>query len=257
MKVAVNSQQVVTLLPVLIVIIAAVYFYRLNANAQSNVKLPEINGFILKAAQPLINIQLADHQGEPVQSDYFLGKWHFISYGYTQCPDICPTTLFTLTQVVDLISTDNNNPDTQVVFYSVDPYRDSQEILAQYIRYFSENFSAIRANTAVAAKKFQQSLGIKVEINSGSIHAKNVINEQPFKALKNEQSYQVNHGLSILLINPDAQLQAVFLPEITKWGMEEFTSEILYRDYLAVINYYQQARFVFQAKDKPTLKSSL
>ena len=240
-----HSQQVLILLPILVVIASAIYIFRLTANSHfhNDGELPKIQGFVLKEAQQLTNIQLTDHQGMPVNHDYFLGKWQFISYGYTQCPDICPTTLFTLTQLADLLSANHEDLETEFVFYTVDPDRDSQKILAQYIHYFSERFVAVRANNSADAQRFQQSLGIKVEITRGYINdtEKNISkNEHVLTATKNDLFYQVSHGLAIFLINPDAELQAVFLPETTELGIKFFTPNMLYHDYLKVINYYQQ-----------------
>jgi protein SCO1/2 len=238
-------QQALILLPILVIIASAIYIFRLtdNSHFHNDRELPTIQGFVLKEAQQLTNIQLTDHQGMPVNRDYFLGKWRFIAYGYTQCPDICPTTLLTLTQFADLLSESHENLDPQLVFYTVDPYRDSQKILAQYIHYFSEKFVAVRANNSADARSFQQSLGIKVEITRSDINEadENVIkSKHPQTAPKNDLFYQVSHGLAIFLINPDAELQAVFLPEITELGIKSFTPKMLYHDYLKVINYYQQ-----------------
>lgn len=238
-------QQTLILLPILVIIASAIYIYRLTANSHfhNDGELPTIQGFVLKEAQQLTNIQLTDHQGMPVNRDYFLGKWRFIVYGYTQCPDICPTTLLILTQLADLLSERHENLETQFVFYTVDPSRDSQKILAQYIHYFSDDFVAVRANNSVDARSFQQRLGIKVKITRGDVNELEKSrrkNEHALAALNNDSLYQVSHGLAIFLINPDAELQAVFLPEITELGIKSFTPKMLYHDYLKVINYYQQ-----------------
>ncbi|WP_019028466.1 SCO family protein [Colwellia piezophila] len=245
MKTLSNSQRALILLPILVVIVLTILFYRLTANTDSHadIELPKIQGIILKEAQLLTNIRLANHLGQAINSDYFIGRWHFITYGYTQCPDICPTTLFTLTQLADLLNASNDMLDTQFVFYTIDPDRDSQTKLAQYINYFSEKFVAMRANTSEEAKSFQQTLGIKVEITRAYRNGDDeytIKNEGVISAPKAEQIYQVSHGLTILLINPEAELQAVFTPEITELGMNSFTPDILYSDYLKVIKYYQQ-----------------
>ncbi len=245
MKTLSKSPQILILLPIFVVIISTIYVYRLVTNTarNSSVELPKIQGVILKSAQQLADTRLTDHQGQAVNRDYFLGKWHFIAYGYTQCPDICPTTLFTLVQLADLLSTSHEKIDTQFIFYTVDPDRDSQEILSQYIHYFSDKFVAVRANTSINAEIFQHSLGIKVYITNGYINdddKQTIKVEQTVKVKNNEPPYQVDHGLAIFLINPEAELQAVFFPEITERGMKNFTSDVLYRDYLKVIEYYKQ-----------------
>jgi len=238
-------QQALAILPILVIMASTVYFYRLTTNtyAHNGVELPKIQGVVLKTAQQLTDIQLTNHQGQVVNRDYFLGGWHFITYGYTHCPDICPTTLFTLTQLADLLSTNHKNLDTRFTFYTVDPDRDTQQILTQYIHYFSEKFVAMRANSLANAEIFQQSLGIKVEIINGyenNSDKRTIKKELTIPAEKNEPFYQVNHGLTLLLINPDAELQAVFLPKKTALDIKIFSSEVLYHDYLKIIKYYQQ-----------------
>ena len=245
MKSRTNSQRVLILLPIFIIINSAIYIFRLTAGTlfHSDIALPKIQGFVLKAPQQLTIIHLIDHQGKTVNQRYFIGKWHFITYGYTHCPDICPTTLLTLTRLADLLNVAQDKLETQFVFYTIDPNRASQKIIAQYIHYFSEQFVAMRADTLADAESFQQSLAIKVEIirsssNKGDDQASK--SEHLTSAKQSEPRYLVNHGLAIFLINPDAQLQAGFLPKMTELGMQSFSPESLYRDYLHVINYYQQ-----------------
>lgn len=249
MKALPTSQQALILLPILVVMALTIFFYRLTADTSvyADVELPKIQGQILKESQQLTDIQLTDHQGQVVNRDYFLGRWHFITYGYTHCPDICPTTLFTLTQLADLLNANHDTLDTQFVFYTVDPDRDSQEILTQYIHYFSEEFVAVRADTSINAENFQHSLGIKVEITRSNVNDddKHAIKEENTILTKeNIDFYQVNHGLTMFVLNPEAKLQAVFFPEKTELGIKGFTSDVLYHDYLKVVKYYQQRKLL-------------
>lgn len=249
MKAFATSQQALILLPILVVMALTIFFYRLTANtsAYNDAELPKIQGVILKESQQLADIQLTDHQGQVVNRDYFLGRWHFITYGYTHCPDICPTTLFTLTQLADLLNANHDTPDTQFVFYTVDPDRDSKEILTQYIHYFSEEFVAMRADTSINAENFQHSLGIKVEITRSYVNDddKHTIKGERIGSAKEKLDiYQVSHGLTMFVLNPEAKLQAVFFPEKAELGIKGFTSDALYHDYLKVVKYYQQRRLL-------------
>jgi len=240
MKTLSHVQQALIFIPILAISLFTLYFYYVSADTQryNDVELPIIQGVVLQEPKRLAEIELMDHDGKLVNRDYFIGKWHVIAYGYTHCPDICPTTLFTLSQFADLLKVNEQDLDTQFVFYTVDPQRDTQEILAQYIDYFSEEFVAVRANSLIKAKVFQQNLGINVDITGDSVTSAG----QHKRAEKiTEQYYQVNHGLAIFLINPKAELQAVFLPEVTEHGVTLFTSDSLYHDYLKVIKYYQQS----------------
>jgi len=235
---ALTIKQRVLLFSVVIAVMVSflLFFYM----APIQIKVPKIQGITLKNSKILANFLLTDHLGHPVRRKYFLGQWHFIAYGYTHCPDICPTTLFTLSQVADLITTANHNHNTKFVFYSVDPNRDSQKVLAQYINYFSKQFVAVRADTTVDAEIFQQSLGIKVDIDINRAEGGEGV--ESVNGDSNSSNYQVSHGLAIYLINPDAELQAVFLPEVTELGMTAFDSEEIFKDYLRVIKYYQKRK---------------
>jgi protein SCO1/2 len=75
--------------------------------------------------------QLVDSSGRTVSQDVLKGKWSVVFFGFTHCPDICPTTLFELAQVEPLLG--GRRDDVQTVFVSVDPGRDTPAQVAAYI----------------------------------------------------------------------------------------------------------------------------
>lgn len=75
--------------------------------------------------------QLIDKTGRPVDEEVLTGKWSAVFFGFTYCPDICPTTLYELRQVEDLLG--DRADDFQTVFISVDPERDTPEQVATYL----------------------------------------------------------------------------------------------------------------------------
>ena len=79
------------------------------------------------------------------------GKWSFVFFGYTHCPDICPTTLVTLKQINQLLQKHPGakvaKSDFQVVFVSVDPKRDTPEGLAEYVSFFNKDFIGVTGNS--------------------------------------------------------------------------------------------------------------
>lgn len=87
---------------------------------------------------------LTDHTGCRLASADFLGKAVVVFFGYTQCPDICPTTLTTMKEAMRLLGPDADR--VQVLFISVDPERDTQEILAGYLPWFDQRFLGLRAD---------------------------------------------------------------------------------------------------------------
>jgi len=84
---------------------------------------------------------LTDHNGDQLRLDRFRDKIVLITWGYTNCPDICPLTLAKLKEVMDTLGEDAK--DVQVLFITVDPERDTAERLNSYVPYFHEDFIGI------------------------------------------------------------------------------------------------------------------
>ena len=96
------------------------------------------------------------HEGHPVVINDFSGKVIVTFFGYAQCPDICPTTLATLKQAMALLGPAADR--VQVLFITLDPDRDTPEVLAPYVTWFDPRFKALRGDpdaTLAAAKEFR------------------------------------------------------------------------------------------------------
>jgi protein SCO1/2 len=99
---------------------------------------------------------LTDHSGRRLASADFSGKAVVVFFGYTQCPDICPTALATLKETLRLLGEDADR--VQVLFVTVDPERDTQAVLAAYVPWFDPRFLGLRtdvATTLTLAKEFR------------------------------------------------------------------------------------------------------
>jgi protein SCO1/2 len=99
---------------------------------------------------------LTDHTGQLRRLADYQGKVVVIFFGYIQCPDVCPTTLSNLAEVMQLLGSDAQR--VQVLFITVDPERDTRELLAAYVPQFHPSFiglSADAATTAATAKEFK------------------------------------------------------------------------------------------------------
>jgi protein SCO1 len=102
------------------------------------------------------NLSLPDVNGRPRTLAEFKGKVVVVFFGYTQCPDVCPTTMAELAQVKKSLGADGDK--LQGVFVSIDPERDTPEILKAYISSFDPSFVALRGSveqTEAAAKDFK------------------------------------------------------------------------------------------------------
>src|SRR5689334_6907046 len=83
-------------------------------------------------------LHLTDHTGKPRSLEDFKGKVVAVFFGYVQCPDVCPTTMTMLREVKDELGADSAK--LQVVFVTVDPERDTQEVLSAYVPGFDPSF---------------------------------------------------------------------------------------------------------------------
>ena len=99
---------------------------------------------------------LTDHNGVPRNLASFRGKVVLVFFGYTQCPDVCPTTMVELANVMKELGPKADQ--VQVLFVTVDPERDTQPLLAQYVPTFDPRFIGLYgtpAQTAAVAKEFK------------------------------------------------------------------------------------------------------
>lgn len=96
---------------------------------------------------------LTDHNGKPRTLADFRGKAIVIFFGYTQCPDVCPTTMTGMTEVMNLLG--GEAAKVQVLFVTVDPERDTQQLLAQYVPVFNPSFLGLYADPQTIARTAQ------------------------------------------------------------------------------------------------------
>ncbi len=170
---------------------------------------------LLPEPRPLNEFALKDHNGQPLGLQQLKGKWNLVFFGYTHCPDICPTTLGMLSGVARKLQAQPEvMADTRFLFVSVDPKRDTLPHLKQYIEYFHKEF--------VAATGAREELD-KLARRLGAIYM--------FEGDTDGDSYIVNHSASVALINPQGEWVARFNPPHT---VKQFSS-----DYLQLRNYLQ------------------
>jgi protein SCO1/2 len=132
-------------------------------------------------------LNLTDHNGRPRTLADFRGKVVTVFFGFTHCPDVCPTTLAEMAQVMKELGADADQ--LQVLFVTVDPERDTQKLLAQYVPSFHPGFIGLygdRDATARAAKEF-----------------KIYYNQQPAKS----GSYSVDHSAGTFILDREGRLR--------------------------------------------------
>ena len=102
------------------------------------------------------DFDMLDHHGAKRQMSDYQGKVVVLFFGYTHCPDVCPTAMADMAKMMKLLGSDANQ--VQVLFVTLDPERDSQQVLAKYVPSFDERFVGLYGNaqqTAEVAKRYK------------------------------------------------------------------------------------------------------
>lgn len=118
---------------------------------------PSYRGSDISGADFGLSLALSDHNGRAVTLETFTGKLVVLFFGYTHCPDVCPTTLSDMAEALKLMPREAA-AKVRVLFVTVDPERDTAEVLKAYVPYFHPDFLGLRgspAEVALAAKNFR------------------------------------------------------------------------------------------------------
>lgn len=114
---------------------------------------PQFGNTDISEADYARDFALTDHNGKPRTMADFRGKAVVIFFGYTQCPDVCPTTMTGMAEAMKLLGADAAK--VQVLFVTVDPERDTRELLAQYVPVFNPSFLGLYGDPQTIAKTAQ------------------------------------------------------------------------------------------------------
>lgn len=183
-------------------------FLALNPIQDSPPPLTGVQATVISNPRPLNPFALRDHKGEPFTLSSLQGKWTFLNFGYTYCPDVCPTTLSTLARLNAGLEKNGVDVPYQIVFVSIDPERDTQTRLAEYVPYFSPGFVGARGEEG-DLRKLTGQLGVlfvRVEEkeNAGG-------------------EYLMDHTASVILVDPEGRLRAIFsAPHKASAMLEDF-----------------------------------
>jgi len=151
-------------------------------------------GQALVPANPAFDFHLVDQDGKPFHLGQMRGKAVLFSFGFTHCPNVCPTTLSDLAKIYQALP-DKDREKVQVLFISVDPNRDKPETMKNYVPYFNSSFLGLTGtDTQVAAAAKAYGAYYDVVHDSG---------EDP-------SVYTVNHSALTYLIGPDGKWKLLY-----------------------------------------------
>lgn len=158
----------------------------------------QLKGILLPEPRPLKPFTLINHHKKNIGLDLFKEKWTFLFFGYTHCPDVCPVVLAYLAEVFTQLKETGGTAAVQALFVSVDPQRDTPELLSSYVPYFNPDFLGATGSRGQILS-FTRQMGAHYMISPE----------------EDEQgNYLINHSAAIFLIDPHAQLTALFYQQL-------------------------------------------
>ena len=182
-----------------------------RALAPPRVGLPQTErATVLPEPKPLPPLELVNQDGRPLGADFFRGHWTIVFFGFTSCPDICPTTLATLSQATHQLADLPPAERPRVLLISVDPERDDPPRLSAYVRFYDPAFlgaTGTPAAVAAAAAAFRLPYA-RVTLPEGG--------------------YTIDHGSGIFLVGPSGGIAA--------YSSAPHDASIIARDYRKVVS---------------------
>ncbi len=175
-----------------IVLVIFGFIWRMNQPVIMSVQDLRINGaIVLNTPRKFSDFDLIDHRGDAFTLERLKGQWSMIFFGFTNCPDVCPTTLATLNETYSKLK-DSEKENLQVIMVSLDPERDTVDKLDQYMPYFNAEFVGVTGN-----KHFIKRFTTEINI---------AYNQVPLGG----DDYTVDHSSQIVLVNPNGHYHGFF-----------------------------------------------
>lgn len=178
-------------------------------------KKPELQAAtVIPEPREIADFSLVDSNNEVFNLDSLKGKWSLIFFGYTHCPDICPTALSSMVNVYKSLD-DDTRGKLQIVFVSVDPKRDTPEHLKKYVEFFHPDFLAATGED-LELKQLTKQLALQYKIHTPD----------------EKGDYLVDHSAWLIIVNPDARFHGVIS------GSQYPNTEAIAQDITAIADYY-------------------
>ena len=170
--------------------------------------LDQANILLLPRERPIPQLELIDQDGQPFSTSSLQGRWHILFFGFTACPDICPTTLSDMRRLLSQLPPETRE-QLQVVLVSADPARDTPEQLKDYLSYYRAGFSGLTGDMEQLLR-LSRALGL------------------PFvPARETEGDYSVSHSGNLALVAPDGSLRGHIRAPLKLEGLQRTLPQIL------------------------------
>ena len=169
-------------------------WFGLNIDSKPSAGPPRANGAVFESPRKLTEFTLLDHHRRSFDLPRLTNHWSFLYFGYTHCPDICPTTLAALSLAKRALTQHLPQTPIQFVFISVDPDRDTHEQLGNYVAFFDPTMIGVTGKPDNLESLTRQ---VGVSYNLPRDRA---------------AGYTVDHADVILIVSPEAAFAAVLTP---------------------------------------------
>ena len=182
-----RTQKTVYILVALVALVMGLTFNKMMSGKgqADNTSLIDAGIILLPQSRQLPDVKMTNQDGQSVLMNELKGKWSMLFFGYTFCPDICPTTLAQLRQIKSELPREVQDK-LQIVLVSVDPHRDTPQQLKQYLGYFDPQFVGLTPNSIDELQTLANAVSI------------------PFIAADTSKpNYTVDHSGNLALIGPD------------------------------------------------------
>ncbi len=151
----------------------------------------EWHGMVIQSYQPVTNFTLTSSNGEPVSLIDFRGKVVMLYFGYTFCPDVCPATMIELSDAMEILG--DKSEDVQVVMVTLDPERDTPEVMQKYVTHFNDTFIGL-TGTPEELIAVTAPMGIFYERHEGS----------------SAVGYLIDHTATVAVLDKEGKLRLVY-----------------------------------------------
>jgi len=148
------------------------------------------SGAVIQSTQKAPRLELQASDGTTIKMTDFQGQVVVVYFGYTSCPDVCPATLSKLAEVVDILG--EKADDVQIMMVSVDPARDTPELLADYVEHFHQDFLGVTGDEATV-NRIATLYGVFYQKSDGT----------------EATGYTVDHTSTVILVDREGYLKLV------------------------------------------------
>lgn len=171
-------------------LLGVMIIFSIQSNANNITPESKYQGILLKPEKIIKSHTMINHDGEDVAFPAASGKYQLIFFGYTSCPDVCPTTLHKIKQVIKKVKTNEN---IEYFFISIDTARDKPEHLKHFVKFFHSEIKGI-TGTIHNVKGIEKEFGILTRKYQG----------------KTALAYQLEHSVFMYLLNKQGKLMLMY-----------------------------------------------